>query len=137
MLLKASLPLFVASAFAQSDRYYGDTGLEYSVNSGIANHASAGLCKNRQFVSANATIDTCKAAYGLECLHDEMVFKIYKAYLEDLRGLSTGEVQFNSVVTGDGYTTENCADGLSMTEETDDDGDEFFRYSFLLDDTAR
>lgn len=134
MLLKtATFTLFASQALASSrDGFFGDTGLEYTGETGIANHESAGLCKNRQFLSTNSTVSTCKSAYGLECLHNEMVFKIYKGYLEDLRELSTSKVNFNIVNGGDGYNTTNCDDGLVMTSETDTDGDTFYRYSFSV-----
>ena len=140
MLLKLTslgAVLFVSQISASSrDGFFGNTGLEYTGNSGIANHANAGLCKNRRFISSNSTITSCKYAYGLECLHNEMVFKIYKGYLVDLRGLSADNVNFNTISGGDGYNTTNCAEGLTMRTENDEDGDEFYRYSFLLDSTC-
>lgn len=134
MLLKFILAAAFCSYATASDRtdFKGNTGLEY-VGTGIANHTSSGLCKNRQFLS-NATAQAyCKNAYGLECLHNEMVFKIYKGYLVDLRNLTAANVNFNTVNGGDGYNTTNCASGLTMTEVTDYEGDIFYRYSFLLD----
>jgi len=137
MLFKAAtIGLLTSQALASSRTgLFGDTGLEYAGPSGIATHASAGLCKNRQFQSANASVTTCKSAYSIECLHNEMVFKAYQGYLVDLRELSDANVNFNTVV-GVGYNTTNCAEGLSMVSETDSDGDAFYRYSFLLDDTC-
>lgn len=115
---------------------FGDTGLEYANDTGIATHNTVGLCKNRQFQSANANVTTCKSAYSIECLHNEMVFKAYSAYLVDLRALSTTNVLFNSVNMTGGYSDTNCPEGLSMTTVTDSDGDSFYRYSFLLDSSC-
>ena len=118
-------------------QHFGDTGLEYgSGNTGIATHMSAGLCKNRQFQSENANVTTCKSAYSIECLHNEMVFKVYSAYLVDLRALNTTNVLFNQPLNGVGYSDTNCPEGLSMTTVTDSDGDSFYRYSFLLDSSC-
>ena len=64
-----------------------------------------------------------------------MVFKAYTGYLVDLRELTDSNVNFNTV-SGAGFNVTNCAEGLTLTEETDSDGDAFYRYSFLLDDTC-
>jgi len=139
MLFKAAattLGLLTSQALASSRTgLVGDTGLELAGPSGIANHASAGLCKNRQFTSANVNVTTCKSAYSIESLHNEMVFKAYTGYLVDLRELTDSNVNFNTV-SGAGFNVTNCAEGLTMASETDSDGDEFYRYSFLLDDTC-
>lgn len=136
---RSSLLLLAGSAAAATDdRFYGNSGLEYNSEvSGIDNHASAGLCKNREFVSANATNPSCKQAYHLECLHDQMVFKIYKPYLEDLRGLSSADVYFNTIANSAnlGYNTEGC-DTLNLTTSTDAEGDELYEYRFQLDSTC-
>jgi len=139
MLFKAATLGLLTSQVAFATRlmqHYGDTGLEYANNTGIATHMSAGLCKNRQFQSENANVTTCKSAYSIECLHNEMVFKVYSAYLVDLRALNTTNVLFNQPLNGVGYSDTNCPEGLSMTTVTDSDGDSFYRYSFLLDSSC-
>ena len=48
-------------------------------------------CPNRHFPDVE---NECQFAYDLECEDNELIFRVYKAYL-DLRGMSSANIGFN------------------------------------------